>query len=295
MRRLEALLAAEGIDVEVRATRTLEEGLRAARELATEDAVLVPAGGDGTLLSVIAAALERSCPVCPLPLGTANDLAAHLAIRTPEDVARAIRAGRERALEVVVARFETSAGARELPFCSTAGVGILAEVMAMEARPSVTRLKGVLGNAAWPLLFTVAAVTRTEPEAVITVDGASVRRPLAMLELGKVPRAGGFLFHPDAATDSGMLHFFFFGDVSSNAAFTYHAARIVLGSGRHVEHPELEYVGRDPETNSLGASACTEVLVETDAPMPVHLQGELVGSTPVRFTLDPRRLRVLTP
>jgi diacylglycerol kinase family enzyme len=37
------------------------------------------------------------------------------------------------------------------------------------------------------------------------------------------------------------------------------------------------------------------ILIESDPPLPVLIDGEVLGTTPVEFTLSPRALEVLAP
>jgi diacylglycerol kinase (ATP) len=88
------------------------------------------------------------------------------------------------------------------------------------------------------------------------------------------------LLCPDAQPDDGVLDALVIGDVTTRDLLfvlpkTYR--------GKHLPHPRLELLrGRT-------------VTVEADEPLPIELDGEQPGTTPVRFELLPRALRVRVP
>jgi diacylglycerol kinase family enzyme len=56
-----------------------------------------------------------------------------------------------------------------------------------------------------------------------------------------------------------------------------------LYSGRHIGHPRIEVV------------RTAAVAVDAARPLPIEVEGEPVGTTPARFELVPRGLRVRVP
>ena len=91
---------------------------------------------------------------------------------------------------------------------------------------------------------------------------------------------GGMRLAPDAALDDGLLDCVLFGDVTKLDFLTTFPK---IYSGRHLAHPKIELV--------RGSS----VSVESDPPLPVVLDGEQPGTTPARFEIVPRALRVRVP
>ena len=91
---------------------------------------------------------------------------------------------------------------------------------------------------------------------------------------------GGMMICPEADPDDGLLDVLLIGDLSKRDLLltlpkTYR--------GRHLPHPKAEL---------LRGKA-----VEVDAaePLPVELDGEQPGTTPVRFDVVPRSLRLRVP
>lgn len=85
---------------------------------------------------------------------------------------------------------------------------------------------------------------------------------------------------PDAEPDDGLFDVLVIGDVTKrDLAFTLPK----VYRGKHLPHPRLEPLrGRVVE-------------IETDEPLPIELDGEQPGTTPVRFEIVPKALRVRVP
>jgi diacylglycerol kinase (ATP) len=92
--------------------------------------------------------------------------------------------------------------------------------------------------------------------------------------------AGGMQMLPEAEPDDGLLDALLIGDVTKrDLAFTLPKTY----RGKHLPHPRLEVLrGR-------------VVTVDADEPLPIELDGEQPGTTPARFEVVPRALRLRVP
>jgi diacylglycerol kinase (ATP) len=91
---------------------------------------------------------------------------------------------------------------------------------------------------------------------------------------------GGMMICPDAAPDDGLFDVLLIGDLTKRDLLltlpkTYR--------GRHLPHPKAELL--------RGAT----VEVDAPEPLPVELDGEQPGTTPARFEIVPRALRLRVP
>ena len=91
---------------------------------------------------------------------------------------------------------------------------------------------------------------------------------------------GGMIICPDAEPDDGLFDVLTIGDLTKRDLMltlpkTY--------GGRHLPHPKAEVL--------RGAV----VTVDAPDPLPLELDGEQPGTTPARFELVPRSLRVRVP
>jgi diacylglycerol kinase family enzyme len=91
---------------------------------------------------------------------------------------------------------------------------------------------------------------------------------------------GAMLLAPDAQPDDGLFDVVLIGDVNKRD-FVSTAPKIYKGT--YLQHPKVEL---------LRARAVT-----VDAPerLPIELDGEQVGTTPARFEIVPRAVRVRVP
>jgi diacylglycerol kinase (ATP) len=140
----------------------------------------------------------------------------------------------------------------------------------------------VLGGRASYLLATLAVFARWSPgELRVSVDGESrtARMHDVVVANGRY-FGGGMMICPEASPDDGSFDVLLIGDLTKRDLLltlpkTYR--------GRHLPHPKAELLrGRT-------------VTVEADDPVPVELDGEQPGTTPARFELVSRALRVRVP
>jgi Sphingosine kinase and enzymes related to eukaryotic diacylglycerol kinase len=88
------------------------------------------------------------------------------------------------------------------------------------------------------------------------------------------------LLAPDALPDDGLFDVVLVGDINKRDFITT-APKIYKGT--YLAHPKVEL---------LRARAVT---VDAPEPLPIELDGEQVGTTPARFEIVPRALRVRVP
>lgn len=277
---------APSVEVEVFATRGADDTpTQAEAACAWGCDALVSAGGDGTLRGVLGAALAHGVPVAPFPLGTSNDYAKTLGLRTPADVVDALVANRVRRQDAGCAEYVGFDGRPATAwFCSTAGVGLLAEVFRLERSGWVDAGRRLIGDGMYPILTTIAALGTRSVPGEVWLDGRSSRRSLRLFEISKVKEAGGLAFTPCARPDDGV----FGGWALEDTGFLSTVLAFVLAAtapARFFEHARLVQFG-----GPGGGPGFTEARVEPDEVMGVHLNGDLVGRTPARFVLHPGTL-----
>jgi diacylglycerol kinase (ATP) len=140
----------------------------------------------------------------------------------------------------------------------------------------------VLGGRASYLWATLAVFSRWRNDEVqVTVDGErrSGRMHDVVVANGRY-FGGGMMICPEAEPDDGLFDVLLIGDLSKRDLLltlpkTYR--------GSHLPHPKAE----------LLRGAVVEV--ETAEPLPVELDGEQPGTTPARFEVVPRALRLRVP
>jgi diacylglycerol kinase (ATP) len=91
---------------------------------------------------------------------------------------------------------------------------------------------------------------------------------------------GGMKICPDAEPDDGLFDVLTIGDLTKRDLLTTLPKTFW---GKHLPHPKAEL---------LRGSTVT---VDADVPLPIELDGEQPGTTPVRFEIAPEALRVRVP
>jgi diacylglycerol kinase (ATP) len=240
--------------------------------------LLVVVGGDGTVHEVadglLNAGLGSAVELGVLPLGTGKDVARSLRIPRRLDAALgAVLNGNARQIDVGRATYAHGTAY----FVNFAGAGISGAIA-----DRANRTTKALGGRLSFLWATVAVFSRWRPtEMTVEIDGQARRVHLhEALAMNGDYTAGGMWMAPEATPDDGLLDVVLIGDFSKRE---FVATFPKIYRGRHVSHRKVEIV------------RARELHVSAPAPLPVVLDGEQPGTTPVRFELVPRALRVRTP
>jgi YegS/Rv2252/BmrU family lipid kinase len=251
----------------------------AARSGAT---TLVVVGGDGTVHEVVdgllRAGLGEGLELAVLPLGTGKDFARSVRIPLKLDAAIEVaRDGAARPFDVGRATFTADGREAQAYFANFAGAGISGAIAARANR--TTKALGGRISFFWA---TLAVFSRWQPaEMELVIDGeARSARLLEALAMNGDYTAGGMWVAPESAPDDGSFDVVLIGEFSKRE-FTTTFPKIYRG--RHVGHAKVEIV------------RARELRVDAAEPLPIVLDGEQPGTTPVRFELVPHALRVRAP
>ena len=250
-----------------------------AREAAGRADLLVAVGGDGTVNEIANGIAGLDVELAVIPRGTGWDFVRTYGIpRGFDGAVKVALGGRPREVDLGRARYRGWDGAeRESWFANIASAGMSGAV-AKRTNESSKALGGKISYL-WATL-TVFARWRND-EVRVTVDGErrSGRMHDVVVANGRY-FGGGMMICPDAEPDDGLLDVLLIGDLSKRDLLltlpkTYR--------GRHLPHPKAEL---------LRGKA-----VEVDAaePLPVELDGEQPGTTPVQFDVVPQALRLRVP
>ncbi len=236
-------------------------------------------GGDGTIRGVAArlhqASPDQPVPMLIVPMGTANLLGRHLGIdwspRTlPDQVAQAL--AQHRVVEIDAAR------ANGELFLLMAGVGIDARIV-----HELDRIRrGPIDFTSYVLPAALALGFYSFPSLTVTVDGRKIaeNRP-AVAFVGNVKEYGtGFPILPLARPDDSLL------DVcvlpcASRGDLVFHLMRAIAGE-HHIAEGSIYTKG-------------TKIRIESSEQVPVQIDGDAAGHTPVEIYLLPVRLPFIVP
>lgn len=271
--RVQALARAldkRGIPSRVVWDRSERDGLLKDEALRTNCRCIVAAGGDGTVADAINA--RPRVPLVVFPLGTENLFARHFGFTNRPDSLAAVIAGG-------VARTIDLGRVRDRDFSLLVSAGFDAEIVRRVGRwrEGGRKLKRVsylsYVQPAWEAL-------RRYDYAPIEIEADGTRATGAQVFIFNLPRYSlGLPVAPHAQADDGLLDW---------VVLKHGGTRNLLGyvfdicASRHLARPDVAH-GRARWIRLAGAR-----------PVPVEIDGDPAGFTPVEVSIAPRRLTVLS-
>jgi len=253
-----------------------------ARRAAADGArLLVAVGGDGTVNEVVNGIADLADPpeLAIIPRGTGWDFVRTFRIpRRIEDAADVALHGETRTVDLGRVRYRSWDGMpAESVFANVASAG-MSGAIAQRANETTK----ALGGKASYLWATLAVFARwSAGELRLEVDGE--RRAAKMYDVVVANGryfGGGMEICPGAQPDDGLLDVLTIGDLTKWDLITTMPKTY---RGSHLPHPKAELLrGR-------------VVTVESDASVPIELDGEQPGTTPATFEILQGRLRLRVP
>lgn len=269
---LPSRLAAAGVPVRdtfpIEDTARLEEVLGEA--LALDPDLLIFGGGDGSLAAAATTLAHRDTALGVLPLGTTNNFARSLGL--PLDLSAAIATlANGKVADVDLAQ------AGEHVFANMASIGLSVEV----ARLVPAQLKRMLGRGAYTLTALRNLPAHAPFKATLTIGGTERELWTHQLNIANGAFHAGRRIARGASIDDRELIVYRLGDASRLRLTSQTLDQVLFGPRRPL---------------TTGAYLTTrEVLVATDPPLPLDIDGEIRGSTPVLISVLPQALRVMVP
>ena len=239
----------------------------------------VAIGGDGTVRTVARCLFhalgERMPPLLVCPMGTANLLGRHLGTLWPPDtladsVSAAIAAMKILHLDAATANGEL--------FLLMAGVGLDAKVV-----HELDRIRsGPIDIVSYALPAAMAFGFYHYPPLTVTVDGRAVCRSLpGVAFIGNIKEYGtGFPILPHATPDDGLLDVCILPCKTRGEAIRQF---LLAAAGEHLTGEGAIY------------TKGKQIHVEAAEQIPVQIDGEAAGHTPLTCALLPMRIPFIVP
>jgi diacylglycerol kinase (ATP) len=251
-----------------------------AREAADEGAaLLVVVGGDGTVHEVVQGVAGREgVELALIPRGTGWDFArTHGITKDVNAAVRTAKDGTARPFDLGRASYAVD-GVREWAwFANMASVGMSGAVAAKAN--STTKALGAKTSYLMALGIVFARWKNVSLRVRVDVEERHALMEDAIVAVGRY-LAGGMMITPDAEPDDGLFDVLLIGDLTK-AEMVRVMPKVFRGT--HLPHPKGEVL--------RGAT----VEIDADEPLPVQLDGEQPGTTPVRFELVSAAIRLRVP
>jgi len=231
--------------------------------------LVVVAGGDGTIDSVVGAMIGRSATLGIIPIGTRNNLAYNLGI--PGTIPGAVALLREgRRLKIDVGKIRHGRASRW--FLEDATLGLLSDIYPFADSVQHGDLTQI-GN----LLSTVVSSTPSHLRMIL--EGRKrIDMSAYMVLIANMPYIGPrFQISPDVSWNDNRLDVFVFSDMSKLDLISY----AMQSTGGAVQDARVKHY------------RIKRVSIHSDPPMPVLADGMLLNPGPVTAQVHPRALAIM--
>jgi diacylglycerol kinase (ATP) len=245
-------------DAEAQAERAVEQGYE----------TIVAAGGDGTINEVVNGIGLAPVALGILPMGTVNVFAMELGIPFGVEAAwKVIRAHHVRHIDL--------ASANGTYFVQMAGIGFDAQV----AKENNRTIKKMIGPLSY--ILTTAKLSMSKPPRLraITQGRVAAEGSFALVGNGRF-YGGPFSVFRGANSQDGLLHVLVFRNSDPVSILRYWRGAMF---GSVSNFTDVTYF----KAKSL--------LIESDREVPLEVDGEVAGHSPVKFSIKHKKLHVLAP
>jgi diacylglycerol kinase (ATP) len=270
-REVAALAEVDRVNWEIRETTAAGHAVTLAKQAADEGAgIVAAAGGDGTLSEALNGLVNSTSTLGVIPMGTGNDFARHLGIGTDRRLAvRTLLCGVPKPIDIGRTQGRW--------FLNVAGCGFDAVVAERVNRG----FRFIRGTAAYIAAVIETLRTFQAADMRVTLDGETVELRAMLCSIANASYYGGGMhIAPDARLDDGLFDVCLLAE-AGKMEFLSAFPRVFKGT--HTTHPKVTM------------RRARHVRIESDPSMPVLVDGEVVGKTPVEFVLVPGAIQVMTP
>ncbi len=278
IQRAMEVLRERGWSIDLAETARGGDATQLARRAAGENLdALIAVGGDGTLNEVANGLIDSTTALGVLPSGTANVWAKEMGLPLGDQVtaARRLADASVRVIDVGEVRGPTIEPRIFVLWC---GVGLDAAIT-RDVEPQ-REMKRRLGALMFWLVGIRTAWSYRGKRATILAGDKRIRRRVTLALAANAQLYGGIVrVAPNARVDDGLLDFVIF----KGTGFWLTAWHIVgVFFGAHLRDPTVEFY-------------LVPSIVVNGKNLPVHVDAEPIGFSPVEIRVRPRALRVLVP
>lgn len=257
-------------------TPEMDANIIASEAIAQGASSIIAAGGDGTLSATAAALVETNIPLGIIPRGTANAFATTLGLPdTIEGACEMILGGATRVVDV--------ARCNSLPMVLLAGIGFEAETVARSDRQAKNRF-GLLA-------YVIAGIQQLRKlesfEVEIEIEDKVISVTAAAVTVANAAPPTSLLAQGPAGViyDDGLLDITVISPMNKIGAIaaSYHLLQTALNKTAAAKRDDIGYL------------RAKRLIIRTEPPQKVVLDGEIIGTTPIDIECVPRGLNIFVP
>ena len=269
--KIQRYLQNAGIEHEVCFTSRPQDATEIAKQSSSGNySHVIAVGGDGTIHEVVNGLAGQPTVFGMIPTGTGNDLARMFDL--PNDPVRAVERvlhGTQRTIDLL--------DLNGTYVSNIVGLGFDAAVAKDTNTANWKKRAGALGY----VLSVVKMMFAFQPFRLqVELDGKTmVFEGCWLVAIGNSKYyGGGMQICPDAKMDDGLLDVCIVNNLTRLQLLRFFPT---VFSGKHIRLPQVTYM--------QGKS----VRVQTDRPIPMHGNGEILGTTPCEINIRPAALQVI--
>jgi YegS/Rv2252/BmrU family lipid kinase len=254
-----------------------------ARKAADDGAdLLVAVGGDGTLNETVNGILlaSRAPELATIPLGTGMDFVRTHGIPNGfDDAVRAAATGAAKTIDAGRVTYRAWDGTEQVRFYANVGSVGMSGAVAQRANGMS---KALGGKVTFFVALTQVFLRWKNTEVTVELADGETRsgRMHDVIVANGQWHGGAMWLAPEASADDGLFDVVLIGDVTK---FDFITTAPKLYKGKHLTHPKVDLL------------RSARVHVDAAEHLPIELDGEQVGTTPVTFEIVPGALRVRVP
>jgi diacylglycerol kinase (ATP) len=268
---IEEYCISKGIDYRIIKTEYRGHATILARQAVDSETkydAVVSVGGDGTLLEVANGLMGSDVLLGVIPAGSGNDFARTIGIKsTIRDALRVIRKKKSRLIDV--------GRIKDNFFLNVASIGFDAEIIY-----DLLKYRKIFpGRAAYYMAAFFKFLTYKDKEITLTIDGEKIQSKILLVAIANGNYyGGGMKVNPNGMLDDGYFNVIVIGSVP-RYKFPFHIFKFIKG-----DYQDLPYVT---------TYRCKEVSIESKDRLPINADGDILGTTPVLFNINPLALRII--
>lgn len=281
-------VVAAGVDFEEHVTACAGGATEVAREALNSGITrIVAVGGDGTLSEVVngyfddcGRVINSAASIGLLPSGTGSDFRRSLGLTNRSDSIRALFSSGTRLLDAARADFQDRDGASvSRTFINVASFGLGGDVSALVNKWRESLPQWIGGSARFAAAAIAALGSYKNVAVSLRFDGRELKinSNLIVVANGRFA-GGGMMLAPHAELDDGLLDV-----IVTDGATRLDVIRELprVQSGAHLKNPKVTEV------------RAREISINSQEPMAIDLDGEMVGFTPAHLRVMPSAIRFL--